>query len=202
MITNNLSTLDIHQLSEQQFQRIVENGEYDENALYLTPDKVVLIITIDEVNAVASHTATEIYSHVQGGGFAVLDLGLECGVPLLLSETQVATFGHFSAEENRLVEWVINDQGNVEFYERWLAEASRVKTFGYWMNMITGNANLFEIDMTWREYCDSFYNYEGIRCDDDNAVHFSNGDRMMSNRTGELVLPSDIIRPLDEYDAE
>ena len=38
MKTENLSALQIHKLSKQQYQRIIEGNLYDENALYLTPD--------------------------------------------------------------------------------------------------------------------------------------------------------------------
>lgn len=44
MITENLSTLKIHKLSQAQYDRAVENGSIDENALYLTPDEEILPI--------------------------------------------------------------------------------------------------------------------------------------------------------------
>lgn len=40
MNTENLSTLVIHKLTQDQYNRVVEEGEIDENALYLTPDEV------------------------------------------------------------------------------------------------------------------------------------------------------------------
>ena len=40
MNTENLSTLIIHKLTQDQYNRVVEEGEIDENALYLTPDEV------------------------------------------------------------------------------------------------------------------------------------------------------------------
>ena len=39
MITENLSTLKIHKLTQEQYNRALENGTLDDNALYLTPDK-------------------------------------------------------------------------------------------------------------------------------------------------------------------
>lgn len=39
MITENLSTLKIHKLTQAQYNREFENGTLDENALYLTPDE-------------------------------------------------------------------------------------------------------------------------------------------------------------------
>lgn len=45
MITENLSTLKIHKLTQAQYDRELEAGNIDGNALYLTPD-----ITVDSVN--------------------------------------------------------------------------------------------------------------------------------------------------------
>lgn len=39
MITENLSTLKIHKLSQTQYDRELANGRIEENALYLTPDE-------------------------------------------------------------------------------------------------------------------------------------------------------------------
>ena len=41
MITQNLPTLKIHQLTDEQYQRVKESEDFDPNALYLTPDEVV-----------------------------------------------------------------------------------------------------------------------------------------------------------------
>ena len=40
MNTENLSTLIIHKLTQDQYNRVFEEGEIDENALYLTPDEM------------------------------------------------------------------------------------------------------------------------------------------------------------------
>ena len=39
MITENLSTLKIHKLTREQYERELAAGRIDENALYLTPDE-------------------------------------------------------------------------------------------------------------------------------------------------------------------
>ena len=39
MITENLSTLKIHKLTKEQYNRELSAGRIDENALYLTPDE-------------------------------------------------------------------------------------------------------------------------------------------------------------------
>lgn len=118
MITNNLSTLNIHQLSEQQFQRIVENNEYDENALYLTPDKEVLIVTIDEETGMASHTPAEIYAHVQSSGMAVLNEINNWGITLnyMGGAEDYASFGAW-LDELRSVYVTIYSDGHMDFRE-------------------------------------------------------------------------------------
>lgn len=39
MITENLSTLKIHKLTQQQYKRELENDNIEENAIYLTPEE-------------------------------------------------------------------------------------------------------------------------------------------------------------------
>lgn len=39
MITNNISTLKIHKLTQAQYERELAAGRIDENAIYLTPDE-------------------------------------------------------------------------------------------------------------------------------------------------------------------
>lgn len=39
MITENLSTLKIHKLTRKQYERELEAGRIDKNAIYLTPDE-------------------------------------------------------------------------------------------------------------------------------------------------------------------
>lgn len=57
MITDNLSTLDIYRLTEEQFKRRVDNDNIDDNALYLTDDEATLTVTADEETMIASHTS-------------------------------------------------------------------------------------------------------------------------------------------------
>lgn len=38
LVTENLSTLKIHKLTQEQYDRALSNGDIDESALYLTPD--------------------------------------------------------------------------------------------------------------------------------------------------------------------
>jgi hypothetical protein len=45
MITENLSTLKIHKLTQTQYDRELEAGNIDEMALYLTPDEGIALDT-------------------------------------------------------------------------------------------------------------------------------------------------------------
>jgi hypothetical protein len=40
LITENISTLKIHKLTQEQYERELAAGNLDENALYLTPDDI------------------------------------------------------------------------------------------------------------------------------------------------------------------
>ena len=56
MITENLSTLKIHKLTQEQYDRELANGRIDENALYLIPDEEInmsLYATIEQLNGKA-----------------------------------------------------------------------------------------------------------------------------------------------------
>ena len=53
MITENLSTLKIHKLSQEQYERELAAGRLDENAIYLTPDEEVDLsgyATVEQLN--------------------------------------------------------------------------------------------------------------------------------------------------------
>ena len=56
MITENLSTLKIHKLTQEQYDREFAAGRIDENALYLTPDEDIDLseyVTINQLNSKA-----------------------------------------------------------------------------------------------------------------------------------------------------
>lgn len=63
MITENLSTLKIHKLSQEQYDRELESGRIDANAIYLTPDEDVDLsgyATVSDLN----NKADEDHNHV------------------------------------------------------------------------------------------------------------------------------------------
>lgn len=56
MITENLSTLKIHKLTQEQYDRELANGRIDENAMYLTPDEEIDLspyATVEQLNGKA-----------------------------------------------------------------------------------------------------------------------------------------------------
>lgn len=66
MLTENIQTLKIHKLTQEQYNRELENGTLDKNALYLTPDKEIDLspyATIEQLNSKADseHTHNDIY---------------------------------------------------------------------------------------------------------------------------------------------
>jgi hypothetical protein len=67
MITENLSTLKIHKLKKEQYDREFGAGRIDENALYLTPDEEMDLsgyATVEQLNTKAdtehTHTTSDI----------------------------------------------------------------------------------------------------------------------------------------------
>lgn len=62
MITENLSTLKIHKLTQAQYDRELSAGNIDENALYLTPDEE---ITAEQIGAVTHKELEEILDNLE-----------------------------------------------------------------------------------------------------------------------------------------
>jgi hypothetical protein len=48
MITENLSTLKIHKLTQEQYESALENGTLEDNAIYLTPMRETDVDNIKE----------------------------------------------------------------------------------------------------------------------------------------------------------
>lgn len=62
MIAENLSTLKIHKLTQEQFDRELANGNIDDNALYLTPDESVTKSYVDlQTDNVSNNLADNYY---------------------------------------------------------------------------------------------------------------------------------------------
>ena len=61
MITQNLPTLKIHQLTKTQYERELAAGRIDPNAIYLTPDEAIDLsnyefITVEDIDAICGAT--------------------------------------------------------------------------------------------------------------------------------------------------
>lgn len=69
MITENVSTLKIHKLTQAQYERELEAGRIDENALYLTPDEEIDLspyATIEQMNGKADEEHYHAVSDITG----------------------------------------------------------------------------------------------------------------------------------------
>ena len=62
MITENLSTLKIHKLTQAQYNKALADRNIDENAMYLTPDEEVDYATKDYVDSKHSKIVVELAS--------------------------------------------------------------------------------------------------------------------------------------------
>lgn len=62
MITTDLSTLKIHKLTQEQYEREREAGRLDENAIYLTPDEATDLsgyVTTEQLNSAVDDALSE-----------------------------------------------------------------------------------------------------------------------------------------------
>lgn len=63
MITENLETLKIHKLTQAQYERELEAGNIDENALYLTPTEEMDYATNDDIDEKINTHSSSTDSH-------------------------------------------------------------------------------------------------------------------------------------------
>ena len=66
MITTNLSSLKIHKLTQNQFDRELANGNIDDNALYLTPDESADVNEVIKSYLVVSDTEPNAADYPEG----------------------------------------------------------------------------------------------------------------------------------------
>lgn len=114
MITENLSTLKIHKLTQAQYDRELAKGNIDETALYLTPDEDVytkaemdekiskINTSIEEVETVVEGKADTIHTHDASDITSVLPLDVlpldALNIPKIV--TGVATGSSIASESN------------------------------------------------------------------------------------------------------
>lgn len=69
MLTENLSTLVIHKLTQEQYERELDAGTIDENALYLTPDEEIdlsIYATLEQLDSKADLSHVHEVADVNG----------------------------------------------------------------------------------------------------------------------------------------
>lgn len=83
MKTENLSTLKIHKLTQAQYDRELEAGRIDENALYLTPDEEIDLspyATVEQLNEKADEDAVvDLTSNQAINGVKSFENGIQIG---------------------------------------------------------------------------------------------------------------------------
>lgn len=82
MQTTNLTTLQIHKLSEAQYNRELANGTLDENSLYLTPDEEIDLsgyATLEQAESYASTAAATVKNELLNGAGEAYDTLKELG---------------------------------------------------------------------------------------------------------------------------
>ena len=93
MITENISTLKIHKLTQEQYDRELAAGNIDENALYLTPNE-----NIDAVDLTSDQTVTGVKTFANG-----IEIGDE-GVQLTYDASEGAFKIMFLSESTEIDE--------------------------------------------------------------------------------------------------
>lgn len=111
MITENLSTLKIHKLTKEQYERELEAGRIDASAMYLTPDEELdlsIYATVEQLNAKVADsttngnilidgTETQVYSHpasgVSSGRYNCVTVNSEGHVTAGSNPTTLAGYG-------------------------------------------------------------------------------------------------------------
>ena len=128
MITENLSTLKIHKLTQEQYERELAAGNIDPNAIYLTPDEEIDLsqyATLDQLDAKANaehdHSASEItYDNTVTGigvtnvqdaiDFLAHNAGAQGGAVLYSEEQNLTDAQKAQALENIGVEIATDDE--------------------------------------------------------------------------------------------
>ena len=97
MKTENLSTLKIHKLSQEQYDRELEAGRIDEGALYLTPEEEIDLspyATIEQMNEKADKSeVVDIASEQTVSGVKTFSNGIKIGNATM----------SYDSENNRIV---------------------------------------------------------------------------------------------------
>lgn len=130
MITENLSTLKIHKLTQAQYDRELESGRIDENAIYLTPDEDIDLsgyATIEQLNTKANVATIERLPGSKTQGYYYWQYGDTSGTAYL-SKTGAEVF---NAQQSVYVdETGIPIDGNVAEGDYSHAEGYRTITTG------------------------------------------------------------------------
>lgn len=91
MKTENLSTLKIHKLTQEQYDRELAAGRIDENALYLTPDEEIDLSPYAIASEVAATYATIETAEALNNAIAQTQSNIPTNVSQLTNDSNYAT---------------------------------------------------------------------------------------------------------------
>ena len=77
MITENLSTLKIHKLTQEQYSRELANGNIDETALYLTPETIIEGNCVLHIHDMATYAGILNYRKINNIYYLYGEIGVE-----------------------------------------------------------------------------------------------------------------------------
>ena len=182
MITENLSTLKIHKLSQAQYEREYEAGNIDPNAIYLTPDegdsselltKVsqlendVGYITVDDIPDV--DVSAEIGEHnIDPQAHNDIRQLIETNSGDLTSHTNSISNPHAVTPEQlglTVENWKFTLEDGSTVWKTVYATNAVPKTFSYRSFQGQDYTYSFIESMTWEDWVNSEYNTDGFTCD-------------------------------------
>ena len=118
MITENLSTLKIHKLTQEQYNRELDDGNIDPNALYLTPDEEILssvtyVATLLYANWTLDDTGSYYFQDVTVAGICesdnpIVDINPRVGdtmSDILRHSNNMCKVFHITTSDNSIRAW-------------------------------------------------------------------------------------------------
>ena len=118
MITENLSTLKIHKLTQAQYDRELETGNLEENSLYLTPDETVDNTIIREFDSELIDAQSYSYQGVKAKFYIVTYKNTtDSNIKTTVIDSAAITWGYpvYTIDETKKLTVFITGDGEVKF---------------------------------------------------------------------------------------
>ena len=127
MITQNLSTLKIHKLTQVQYERELEAGRIDENAIYLTPDEgtdLSIYALKEDIPDISNKVdkvegkglSTNDYTTAEKNKLAGIDSGAEANVQADFNQSDETASDYIKNRTHYKTQELISTEVNVSSY--------------------------------------------------------------------------------------